>query len=361
MYLVRVLAGLFVVAAVPTLAEDGPFDPQASLDVAIVQVREIAFTTRKVDWPLLEGRVRSAGEGAGDQVDLLSAYQVLVEGLRDGHSFVIVSSEDRAEFKTRYGREFDDARASKQPTSSFTARRDPEARTIRVNAGNAELIVVPKVFGSGERARLYADELYAHVSSAAERSCAYIVDLRGNQGGNVWPMTLGVAPLLGEGWKSYEVDRDNRRSTYARIEKAAIVVDAGEQAGLTILANANWRPLPALATMPVAVLIDDAVGSSGEGMAISFKGRPATRFFGERTYGLASSNEGFLIDDRINLVVTTTMMADRNGAIYLDGVAPDEQVAFGPGSAEDPDDAVVEAAKAWLAQQPACQGKPSSR
>ena len=50
-----------------------------------------------------------------------------------------------------------------------------------------------------------------------------------------------------------------------------------------------------------------------------------------------------------NLVV-----ADRNGRIYPDGVRPDTPVAHGEGDPADPDDAVVEAAKAWLAAQPGC-------
>jgi C-terminal processing protease CtpA/Prc len=179
--------------------------------------------------------------------------------------------------------------------------------------------------------------------------------MRGNLGGNVWPMTVGVGALLGEGWQSYEIDRDGKRSPYVRLEQGAAVIVSGEQAGLTIIAPDAWQPLPALAEVPVAMLIDDAVASSGEGMAVAFRGRANTRFFGQRTYGSASSNEGFVLDDRVNIVVTTAMMSDRTGAIYPDGVPPDDEVAFGPGDAADPDDAVVEAAKAWLGAQPACR------
>jgi C-terminal processing protease CtpA/Prc len=35
------------------------------------------------------------------------------------------------------------------------------------------------------------------------------------------------------------------------------------------------------------VLIDRDTGSSGEGIAIAFQGRPDTRFCGELTYGAA--------------------------------------------------------------------------
>jgi hypothetical protein len=352
-----VLAGLLGLAgaASPIAAQQPAFDARHALDEAISQVRQMAFRTRQVDWPDLEARVRAAGANARDQIDLLPAYEMLVEGLGDGHSLINVSPEDRAEFKARQGREFDSARVYKQPTSTFTNRRQPEARTLAVGGRSAELIVVPKVFGGGDPARAYSAELGKLVGAAAPRSCGYVVDLRGNLGGNVWPMTVGVGALLGEGWQSYEIDRDGKRSPYVRLEQGAAVIVSGEQAGLTIIAPDAWQPLPALAGVPVAVLIDDAVASSGEGMAVAFRGRANTRFFGQRTYGSASSNEGFVLDDRVNIVVTTAMMSDRTGAIYPDGVPPDDEVAFGPGDAADPDDAVVEAAKAWLGAQPACR------
>lgn len=46
-------------------------------------------------------------------------------------------------------------------------------------------------------------------------------------------------------------------------------------------------------------------------------------------------------------------MADRNGRTFPDGLEPDEAVAYAPG-ADSKDDSVVQAAKTWLAKQPAC-------
>ncbi|MEN3971900.1 S41 family peptidase [Sphingomicrobium sp. XHP0235] len=179
-------------------------------------------------------------------------------------------------------------------------------------------------------------------------------DLRGNQGGNVWPMVVGLTPLLGENWRSFEVDADGKTTSAGYLENGAAIAGEGDYQGQTIVRMDDWRSLPRLATVPVAVLIDDAVGSSGEGVAVAFRGRPKARFFGEKTYGVASSNEGFIVADRINVVVTTAMMADRDGRIYPDGIVPDTLVSAGPGSSVDPDDAVVESAKIWLARQSEC-------
>ncbi|RYG17327.1 MAG: hypothetical protein EON96_06980 [Caulobacteraceae bacterium] len=70
---------------------------------------------------------------------------------------------------------------------------------------------------------------------------------------------------------------------------------------------------------------------------------------------MASANAGFQQPDGANLVITVAMMTDRKGRTYPRGFAPDSPVVAGPGREQDPEDAVVEAAKAWLARQPACR------
>ena len=315
----------------------------------------MAFRADKVDWPALEAQMRSAAANATDLVDLLAAYEILVEGLGDGHSFVNASAEDRAAFRTRYGREYDGLRPYRSTSSAFRGRRVPEMRSIEIGRGNiAHLVTVPMKQGGGSQGAAYATTLFKNVAAGSSASCGYIVDLRGNQGGNVWLMVAGLSPLLGEGWRSYELDRNGKTTSAGYLKRGAAIAGEGEYASQTIVSVDGWQPYPRLAKAPVAVLIDDAVGSSGEGVAVAFKGRPRTRFFGQTTYGAASSNEGFLIGERVNIVVTTGMMADRKGHIYPDGVPPDQQVMAGDRSLGDPDDAVVEAAKDWLATTKAC-------
>jgi carboxyl-terminal processing protease len=53
-------------------------------------------------------------------------------------------------------------------------------------------------------------------------------------------------------------------------------------------ARTTGTPVHLTVAPPVAVLVDRDTGSSGEGIAIDFRGRPETRFFGELTYGAAT-------------------------------------------------------------------------
>lgn len=331
----------------PDDAAPQPFDGQARITEALAAIRPVAYRRDAVDWSVIESRARAAAESATDTVDLLPIYSRMLDDLGDHHSFVQVDKSLRDAYKARHGREFDADLVRKEPTSTFTMRRERTARALPLDSGRqAELVTAPKVFGGGADARAYADTVFGHIADASDRACGYVIDLRGNLGGNVWPMKAGLSALLGDTYLNTD--------SYARFERGAFLVNAGEYKDVEAARATNWRALPGLESAPVAMLIDDGVGSSGEGVAVAFSGRPNTRFFGQTTAGVASSNEGFTLSDDVNLVVTTSMMADRHGRIYPDGVHPDTAVAHGEGDPADPDDAVVEAAKAWLALQPGC-------
>jgi carboxyl-terminal processing protease len=91
----------------------------------------------------------------------------------------------------------------------------------------------------------------------------------------------------------------------------------------------------------VAVLINPVTASSGEAMAISFKGRPNTRSFGAPTCGLSTVNAVMILSDGATLVLTQGTMADRSKNLYGKTVQPDE-TAYSS--------VAVDKAIAWLLQ-----------
>jgi C-terminal processing protease CtpA/Prc len=161
----------------------------------------------------------------------------------------------------------------------------------------------------------------------------WIVDLRGNTGGNMWPMVAGVGPILGEGTAGAFVDPDGNVSLWGYVDGASYL----DGTPLVQMPNPYrlGRPGPR-----VAVLTNCSVASSGEAVAIAFRGRPNTRSFGTATRGLSTANESYPLSDGAILLLTVSTMADRNLTLYGNFVVPDE-ITPTPGETE-------QRALAWL-------------
>jgi carboxyl-terminal processing protease len=181
----------------------------------------------------------------------------------------------------------------------------------------------------------FADQVENQIRSRdATGLVGWIVDLRGNGGGDMWPMIAGVGSVLGEGVAGYFVPPLEGTSIPWGYRNGASF--SGDS-----VAVRTSNPYVLIDPAPrVAVLTNGAVASSGEAVVVAFRARPRTRSFGGATCGLSTSNEGFPLTDGATLLLTTAVMADRALTSYGESIAPDVTVA---GDAE-----VVERAIAWL-------------
>jgi len=144
----------------------------------------------------------------------------------------------------------------------------------------------------------------------------WIVDIRGNRGGNMWPMLAGIGPILGEGNAGYFIDADDNQTSWG-FQDGSSLINGIE---VTELNNSYELITP---DPKVAVLLDSGIASSGEVIAISFIGREDTKSFGSSTCGLSTSNESFILSDNSTLNLTTAYLADRNKNLYGIPVNPD--------------------------------------
>lgn len=195
------------------------------------------------------------------------------------------------------------------------------------------------VFEDGETYQQKVRDVLHALSRAGVRR--WVVDLRLNLGGNMWPMLSGIGPLAGEGDLGAFV-REQERWPW-RYERGQASI------GGDVLAQTAGDVLPSLSeTVPVAVLTSALTASSGEIIALSFLGRPGTRVFGEATRGLTTSNSLYELADGSALLLTTAMDADRTGKIYDHGVQPDVVVVNDWHDFRTDRDPVVRAAIDWL-------------
>jgi carboxyl-terminal processing protease len=178
----------------------------------------------------------------------------------------------------------------------------------------------------------YARELakaIGHVPCAA--SAGWIIDLRQNTGGNMWPMLGGLKPFLGS----------SRLGSFMANGHSYGEWHAGDN-----LSRIDIEMPRDLRETRVAVLLGDRTASSGEAVAIAFSGRQNTRSFGQPTAGFANANQLYAMPDGSQIALTVAVDADRNGKVFGDRVVPD-QITLAADHARDP---TLDAALAWLHQ-----------
>ena len=353
MWLVALLAHWNALTARPQLESRPAISVEAAhyLSEGLATMRENSFHREELDWPAIRKAAFEAAAGAEVPADTYEALRGALRSLGDRHSFLQLPAElaelEGARLKAR-GKRHAAARAPdpSAPASPFAGRSAPEGTAHETPIGPIARIVVP--FFMGADANGFARRVQDLVVELDRRGPrGWIIDLRGNGGGNMWPMLAGIGPVLGEGRVGSFVTADGPGGHwFYRAGKAGI--EDGDGAKVTVVASVE-HPHVVGAPTPVVVLIDAGTASSGEAVAIAFKGRPRTRFVGTATFGLSSSNAGFPMSDGANLVITVGLDVDRTGKQYPDHVLPDE-VVEGPRSLQD-EDLQLARALDWLVEQ----------
>ncbi|WP_433065103.1 S41 family peptidase [Dactylosporangium sp. CS-033363] len=261
-----------------------------------------ALFRAELDWPAVRADAASRCAGARTFAD---THAVLSEVLR------------------RAGGAHSGLRAPGRPSTM----PDPQPPAGGLVDGTVAWVRLP---GSGHKEyKRIGSSLVRDLAAAAPTG--WIVDLRGNRGGNMWPMLAVLAPLLPEGVLGYFVPPGGAEQAWT--------LDAGRirLAGRE-LARAQ-RPPVRTPGRPLAVLTDGKTASSGEAVAVALRGRPDVRVFGAPTEGFTSANETHRLRDGARLYLTVAWFADHRRTVYRGPLPVDD-----PGGA-DP----LTAAAAWLA------------
>lgn len=311
--------------AAAACTDAGPAEPEASMSlVARVYLEEAldvmessSVRRHEIDWTVFREETFADATGARTTSDTYPAIMEALERLGDGHSFF------------------------REPVSTAPpAEGEPPAAALLDGVGYLD---VPAFSGGGADGDSLAARyhgLIEGVDTLPSTTCRWIVDVRGNTGGNMWPMIAGVGPILGEGTVGAFVDPDSVHASWA--------YEGGEARLDDVVINAA-SPAYALSIpgTQVAVLTDGLTASSGEAVAVAFRARGDVRFFGEATWGLSTANAPFLLGDGAVIFLTVSTMADRSGTVYGGELLPDEPVV-GEKTGDPGTDAALRAALEWL-------------
>ena len=212
----------------------------------------------------------------------------------------------------------------------------PPASAVAV-PGDIGYVKVGGTFDSGDAAVQFAVSVQAQIKVADnDRVLGWLVDLRGNGGGNMWPMLAGIGPVLGDGLAGAFIDPEGNVTHWGYAAGASwtegVISWRFRRRTACFMATRGWR-----------YCTDCYCASSGEAVVIAFRRRPDARSFGTPTHGLSTAVKGFPLSDGSQLELTVSMLADRTLVSYGNAVVPDEVIGD-PGT-------TVQRAVEWLRGQ----------
>jgi carboxyl-terminal processing protease len=305
--------------------------PTGYLNTALDVMQQNSLCALNIpDWDAFRYQMMAKAQQAQTPADTYPLIRQALCALQDGHSFFLPP-----ESFTRTG----DAQKILHSTAPCPL---PDGQVM----DNVAYLKVPAFVPTADLGYTqladHTQKLIATLDQTASKG--WIIDLRGNGGGDMWPMLAGLAPLLDDGILGH------------------FIYEKGPHAGITPWSCRNgvsmWNDAFPCATAstpyklktdhpPTALLVDGRTASSAEAVFISFIGMPNMCSFGQPTAGLSTGNSNFDLADGAKLFVTTGVFADRTLQRYGQPIGPDQPVQ---GGCPDhlPQDPVFKQAHAWV-------------
>lgn len=273
----------------------------AVVDEVIQLARANALNRDVPDWAVVEQEAQGIAEASPGEDGRTAAIRHVLRSLRDHHSSY------RPPVHPVHGN------ATSMPATGSAPRpiavadvRPGRPGTLTINPWQGNAAAIP---GATQTVRTELNK------ALAGSTCGIVLDVSANVGGNMWPMMGGIAPLYDEGVLETFESADGVRAT--------VSVEGG-------VLRSNGSPFPRadlaqIAGHPkrIAVVVGGRTASSGEILALGFKGQRNVRFFGQRTAGATTSNRSIRLSNGGHLALTTSRILDRTGSVHMGPVQPD--------------------------------------
>jgi hypothetical protein len=361
-----VTSALFMLISVATAAraEQGKTGPSAAARHYLEQVLDLmqknALHKQEIDWARVRKEALTRAENATNTYDTYPAIAYALTQLKETHSFLEIPDRlggvQRQTVEAEITRVLSGRQLDRKP-SPFSPSKQMQGHLDEFEGKKFAYVTVPMcipTYSEWERNgpvfQEFADQLHSIIADLdGQKPAGWIIDLRGNGGGNMWPMLAGIGALIGEGdlGSFISADRDRQPWFYKGGKVGRRPPDGAEE----IDAFISKEPIVLSPLPPVAVLFDRGTASSGESVAIAFAGRPRARSFGEHTAGFSTSNNMHPLSDGASLFLCEGLEADRTERLYPDGLDPDVAIAEPSTRPADNTDAALQAAEEWLSHE----------
>ena len=310
-------------------------ETEITLDKIIEHAENNSLYRENVDWTTLKKEMYSLAKNADSVSQLKPALNLMLKKLNDTHGRVFYNNQ----FLSYYSGEKKEHRKNMDSDiyNEIQSGQVYEFKTsiIENNIGYIRIVGLP--MGDNEK---MSSEIQNSICELIQKGAEkWIIDLRYNGGGNMFPMVEGISNIIGDGIVGGTKGVTNEESSVWQIKNGDFFYD--EQT----VALENKCPIAE--TQEIAVLTSVYTASSGEALAVILKERPKTRFFGNNTMGMITATDWKQIDSLTAMSISVSYYKDRKNNLYDQYVDVDENIEFEPKTVFEKDNGIKRAVK-WL-------------
>ena len=285
-------------------------------------IKEKSLFSDTLNWNQIAEETQSLSLGKNDSSDhkVIADYFIKkLRNVRDKHSFYLTQTN----------------------INSYTRKnpiiQEPESKYLGNGIG---LVKVPECLTfNNTKDKDFANTIRYQIKKIDTENeiVGWVIDLRNNGGGNMWPMIAGLNSLMVDGTFGYLIGTTNIKEKEWKTENGKINYST-ELIDTYKVKKINNK---------IAVLIDSKTASSGEMTAIAFIGLTNVKLFGQPSAGYTTANSTFYFSDGSQLYLATNFVADRKHRVYPDKIVPDVVVNT---QSRIGIDETLEYAKKWILQ-----------
>ncbi len=261
-------------------------------------LEEHAVHKNEIDWKAFKSDVLKKVSNAKNIEDTYPAISYAIKKLNDNHSYFRPITESETNLANK-------------PLPLLADEFTPD---------DIGYIRIPFCIGNESEYNEYILKIRTKIEKASQKKLkGWIIDLRGNFGGNMWPMLLSIEPLIGNGTFGYFIDA-NENSEAWKIIKGKAYIDDQLVMETKILSEQN------LSNQFLAVLTDNQTASSGEAVAVALRLRENSKSFGQSTFGVSTGCVSHKLSDGSIINLAESIFADKQKTKFGGKIIPDFQV-----------------------------------
>jgi len=283
------------------------------LDSIIQIAKRNSVYTKNVNWKHLKKEMHSLALKTDSINSVIAPIKYMFKEIGDTHGYVMIDNNRYAQIGVEHtieSRKTDPIIAQK-----LYQRMAKKEITFKLLSNNIAYIEIPMVINND--AIVITKIRKAICILKAKKPVGWIIDLRANMGGNLYPMVAGIGELIpnlpfGGGTK----DEINYHLKW-KIENGNFYMNNIAMSEVSLNCNTTSK------TTKIAVLTSRYTASSGEAIASGFKGHKKIKLFGEQTIGASTTINWYPINDKITFCPTIDYYMSEDKTVHKDGVIPD--------------------------------------